>query len=209
VEAIMWTSFLLNLGGSVAALIALYGLYVLWPFLFSSDKASAEMWWLPAWKCFRLVIRNIPVGYEITDVRSKAWLRDVVSRRDGSSVDSFRDKDLVRSDRIMIPRADDFPLLCFRLQKVTDGFDFVLTDKFGTEIASHQLSKGFEELLVEYSVKIQTWKLFKYEIHRTFVIPYLDAAEGKVFEQVFAMQQEGEARFLVMFRRAEVIRVSI
>lgn len=205
----MWTNFLLNLSGSVVALLGLYGLYVLWPCLFSSEIASAEMWWLPAWNCFRLVIRNIPVGYEITDVRSKAWLRDVLSPRDGCSVNSFRDLDLVCGERMLLPRTDDFPLACFRLHKANNGFQFVLTDKFGAEMASHRLSSEFKEFSVEYTAKVQTWKLFKYEINRVFVIPYKDEVKGEVFQRVFEMQHGPEARFPVMFRRAEVIRVSI
>jgi hypothetical protein len=205
----LFIGLLLNFAGSVAALIVLYGLYIWCSFRSSRDKASAELWWLPAWKCFRLVIRNIPAGYEITDIRSRAWLRDVVPSGPGSSVNSFRDADLVRSDRIMLSREDDYPLVCFRLEKMSDGFTLVLTDKFGTEIESHELSKEFREFLVEYSAKVQTWGLLKYEINRTYVLP-TEEAEGELFDALWAVQEEGkEDYFPLLFLRTEVIRVSI
>lgn len=205
----MWSSFLVSFGASFAVLVLLYGFYIFCSFRLSSNKAYGEIWWLPAWKCFRFVIRNIPGRHEITDIRSKAWLREVEPKRPGSSVNSFRDTELVCNDRLMIPTANDYPLICFRLQKVNDSFHFVLTDKFGTEITSHRLSKEFEEVLVEYSAKVQTWKLFKYEVNRTFVIPHVDQEEGEIFEELLSMQQGPEAPVSVMFLRAEVIRVAI
>ena len=202
-----WSSFLLNLAGSLAALILLYGLYFFCARLFARGKASLETWWLPAWRCFRLVIRNIPQGYALTDVRSRAWLRYLVPRRDGCSVNSFRDIELVRTDRIMISRKNDLPLICFRLTKGNGFLRFVVTDKFGSEIESHELSKEFKEFLIEYSAKVQTWNLIKYEIHRTYVIPYVHEGHG-VFEGVFAKQAESEGPFPLILR-AEVVRVSI
>lgn len=202
-------SFLLNLAGSLAGLAVLYGLYLRASGLAARNKATAELWWLPGWNCFRLVIRNIPVRYEITDIRSRSWLRDVVARRDGCSVNSFKDVNLISSERLTLSREDDYPLVCFRLQRLNGGLQFVLTDKFGVELGLNMLSKEFEELLVEYSAKIQTWKLLKYEISRMFVFPYSDKDEGQIFEELFAMQQGPEARYRKMFLRAETIRVAI
>jgi hypothetical protein len=205
----MWCSFFLNVAGSIASLVLLYGLYIWCSFKFSSNKASAEVWWLPAWNCFRFVIRNIPYGYEVTDIRSTAWLRDLIPSRDGSSVNSFKDTELTHDGRLMLATNQDYPLLCFRLRRVNDSYHFVLTDKFGTEIKSCELSEEFKQLVVQYSAKLQTWKLFKYECSRTYVIPYRDPARGEIFSKLFAMQQGPEARVPVMFLSTEVIRVSI
>lgn len=150
------------------------------------------------------MIRNIPYRYDITDIHSRAWLRDVVPRREGSSVNSFKDVDLIRSDRTMNWAGDDYPVVCFRLAKTNSAYSFVLTDKFGTEISSHALSKEFEELLIEYSAKIQTYKLLKYEVNRTFAFQHRDA-----FAELFAMQAGPEAEFKRMLHKAKVIRISI
>jgi hypothetical protein len=200
---------LLNVAGSVIALIGLYGLYIWCSLRSARNKASAELWWLPAWKCFRLVLRNIPVRYEVTDIRSRAWLRDVVPRRDGSSVNSFKDVNLACAERVVLSRDDDYPIVCFRLQKQNEDFHFVLTDKFGVEFGTYALSKEFEELLIEYSAKVQTWNLLKYEINRMFVFPRSDKEEGKIFEELLAMQEGPEAAYRTMFLRAETIRIAI
>jgi hypothetical protein len=202
-------SLLLNVAGSLIAIAILYGLYVWASHRSSRDKANAQLWWLPAWKCFRLVIRNIPYEYDITDIRSRAWLRDLIPHHEGSSVNSFKDVDLICSDRIMSWRGDDYPLVCFRLAKTNVGYSFVLTDKFGAEISTHVLSKAFEELLIEYSAKIQTGKLLKYEVNRTFVFPYRDKKEGDIFSELLAMQGGPEAPFRKMLLKAEVVRISI
>jgi hypothetical protein len=110
----------------------------------------------------------------------------------------------------MLSKSSDFPIACFRLQPTNDGFEFISTDKFGVEISSYRLNQDFENLSMEYSVRVQTWKLLKYEIDRTFVVPKCDKSVGRVLEAIVAMQEEGrESRFPVMFRTAEVIRISI
>ena len=110
----------------------------------------------------------------------------------------------------MLSKTSDFPIACFRLRQTSDGFEFVSTDKFGTELTSHRVTQDFENFSMEYSVRVQTLKLFKYEIHRTFVVPQFNKEVGKVLEAVFALQEEGKERKCpVLCRTAEVIRISI
>jgi hypothetical protein len=90
------------------------------------------------------------------------------------------------------------------LARTNSAYSFVLTDKFGAEISTHALSREFEELLIEYSAKLQTYKLLKYEVSRTFAFHYRD-----VFAELFAMQSGPEAEFKRMLHKAKVIRISI
>lgn len=209
-----WKNLLLNVTGSLIAVFVLYSFYIACSFWASRNKACAELWWIPRWNCFRYVIRNMPENmpaYNITDIRSRAWLRDVVPRGKGCGDNSFRDVDLISGDRVMIPEGDDYVLVCFRLEEVDDsGLLFVLTDKFGGNPESHKLSEEFEEFLVEYSAKIQTGWLLKYEINRTYVIPKFHKTHGQLFEILLALQEDREeAPFPFLSWRARVIRVSI
>ena len=62
---------------------------------------------------------------------------------------------------------------------------------------------------MEYSAKVQTFRLFKHEIHRMFVIPHSDE-EKNILEQLFRIQEEAKERqFDLMFVRAEQVRVAI
>ena len=202
-------NFLLNVAGSLTAVVILYTAYVTLV-KFSYDIANLEMWWLPEFKCWRVVIRNIPVRYEITEVRSNSWLRYIVPPSERSSVNSFRDIDLAHTERILIAQNSDLPVTCFRLGESSNGLDFVLTDKFGSELASHRLSPDFEQLSIQYSAKVQRWGLVKFEIYRSFVLPRQKEEFGEILEVVLAVQENDmERKFPVMFRTAEVIRVSI
>ncbi len=205
-----WKSLLLNVAGSIIALILLYGVYILCSVWASRDKACPELWWIPKFNCFRYVIRNNP-GYDITDIHSRAWLRDIVPKGEGCGENSFREFAVVMGNRVMIPKGDDYVLVSFRLAEGEDsGLVFVLTDKFGANPDPHRLSEEFQEFLVEYSAKIQTGWLLKYEISRTYVIPKFHEIHGSLFQVLLAIQEENEeAPFPFLSWRTRVIRVSI
>jgi hypothetical protein len=148
--------------------------------------------------------------HPLTDITYRAWLREVRPSRPGSSVNTFVDTELKGGHRILLPTGNDYPVLCFRFERCGEKLRFVHTDKMGQPIHSHEVTEEFEKVVVEYSVKVQTWGLLKHEIRRILVIPSLAEDEGDVLQYLSSMQKEGRERLVpLMFSEAEEIRVSI
>ncbi len=206
---IQMRDFLISYAGSLAGVATVFGLYLLSAYSASKGKAYAEIWWLPGWNCFRFVIRNMHGDHPLTDIAYRAWLREVRPSGPGSSVSTFVDAELATGHRILLPTGNDYPVLCFRFETKGEKLYFVHTDKMGAPIYSYEVSEEFEKVVIEYSVKVQTWKLLKHEIRRILVIPRLSEGELDVLQYLSSIQDRKETLVPLMFGEAEEIKVSI
>lgn len=205
-------SIIFSLVGSAAVLLLLYFLYWLSSRLCLHEKAYAECWWLPGWNCFRFVIRNMHSENDLSSVRYRAWLRSIKPATKNCSVNTFIDSDIVSGERILLPRGQDLPILCFRFKKQGNMLQLIHTDKLGKPINVHDLSPSVDSLKVEYYLKVRSWFLFKHEVVRAFEIPYYRTVKQKevnVFEYLLAKQKENEQRIPIVFKTAEVITVAV
>lgn len=179
----------------------------------SRQRAYASCWWLPAWNCFRLVIENMDDGGNLTAIRYRTWIRRVHLASAGSTVNTFEDHVLESGERIILPAGQDVPVLCFRVENKNGHLMLILTDKRGNKIREIEIDEQVEAIFTEYSLRIQSWFLFKHEISRLFALPRQLTIDGKprdIFKShLLPLQGRGEARVKTVFQTANVISVSI
>src|SRR5947208_1912824 len=73
----------------------------------SRREGRPEIWYIPAYKHFRLVIRNIPGNKTLSDIKYRVIIRDVVLPHDGCSVTTWPDQVLLeREDFFLFPESD-------------------------------------------------------------------------------------------------------
>ena len=207
-------SILFSFLGSAVVVVLLYFLYWLSSRRCSRERAYAECWWLPGWNCFRFVIRNMHSEDDLSSVKYRAWLRSIESATQNCSVNTFVDNDIVSGERILLPRGQDLPILCFRFEQHGNMMKLIHTNKLGKPINVYDLGPSVDSLKVEYYLKLRSWFLFKHEIVRIFEIPhYLTTVEGKeedIFDlHFFKKQQQDEHRIQTTFKTAEVITVAV
>src|SRR5437764_256796 len=95
--------FLSGIAASVGVVILVWSLYALVYFAEARKRAMAACWWLPIWRCFRLVIRNMDRAHPITALRYRVWLREARAATAGSSSKTWVDRELAYGDRILLP----------------------------------------------------------------------------------------------------------
>src|SRR5439155_18434685 len=96
--------------GVAASAVVLLGVWALYPLVYRAEarkRATAACWWLPIWRSFRLVVRNMDGKDPVTAVRYRIWLRQAKPAIAGSSVITWLDRDLAESERILLPRRED------------------------------------------------------------------------------------------------------
>lgn len=206
------TSIIFSFLGSAAVVLLLYLSYWLSSRHCSREKAYAECWWLPGWNCFRFVIRNMHSEDDLSSIKYRAWLRSIKPATKNCSVRTFMDNDIVLGERILLPRGQDLPILCFRFEEQENKVKLIHTDKLGKPINVYDLSPSVDSLKVEYYLKLRSWFLFKHEVIRIFEIPHYLTVEQKevnVFEHLLTRQQKNEQRILMVFKTAEVVTVAV
>jgi hypothetical protein len=142
--------------GQILALMTFFAFPVLKYFAlkrFSANEGAPELWYLPRYG-FRLVIRNLPGKYVLSDLKQKAFLRSVIRSGQGASVATLQDEVVVeRTDFFLFPGIDQI-LICFQLQGDTaDNLSFVVTDKLGHEKSRLPL-EDFQKLVCDYSATL-------------------------------------------------------
>jgi len=149
----------------------------------------------------------------LTSIHFRAWIRKLVPSGPGSSVNTFIDQELTNGERIILPSGQDIPALCFRFEYHDGNLIFVQTDKQGKMIQECEIDDQFEAIVVEYSVKIRSWFLFKHEILRMYDIPHklnLDGKRRDLFtEYLLPFQDKEEGKLKTVFQTAQEIAVSI
>lgn len=212
-------SILSSFIGSVLVVWTMYKIYARSSRKLSEEKPYAECWWLPAWNCFRFVIRNMDSQEPVFSVKYRSWLRTVKPGGPGSSVNSFVDTELTSDERILLPPSQDLPVVCFRIEEKNGNLRFVHTDKLGTPCSTFQLTSEFEGLNVEYYLRVQLrvsrWLrrlIFKHEITRAFSIPFEKKSADKTVnifrEKLLPIQKGPEHKFKLIFLSAQVVTVS-
>src|SRR5260370_40213253 len=101
----------------------------------------------------------------LTDIGYRTLFRDLRPSSSGCSVNTLIDTDLTSGQVIILPEGYDFPVLCFRLDRLNGGAFFLLTDKNAERIGSYPLTPRFEEGLVDDSVNNHTFLLVNQPIH--------------------------------------------
>ncbi len=138
---------------------------------YSKIKANAECWWLPEWNCWRFVIKNTNSKDTLNNIKYRTWFRHIKPATSGSSVKSFVDKDLIAGERIILPKDQDLPIFCFRVEEATNKLVFIHTDKLGEPIDKYTLTSNFDAIMIEFQLKIVKLGIIKFEIIREFTLP--------------------------------------
>jgi len=125
-------------------------------------RGRAEIWFLPAYRCCRLVLRNLPHRKVLYDIRYRAFLRKIEPPSAGASVESYGDKEILGRDEMFLFGEDDQVLVSFRVEgEDAKSLDLVVTDKFGTEQARYPL-KSFDLLIADYAATMKN--MFNFDI---------------------------------------------
>jgi hypothetical protein len=157
-------------------------------------EGCPELWYLPAYG-FRLVIRNLPRKKKLYDIKYQAFLRNIVKRGQGSSVNTFNDIHLLeKTDFFLLPGTDQV-LVQFKLERDKNGIPFfILTDKIGKKTKSVPFHE-FELLISDYVATIQNLFNFnikiqkRVKIDRDDLVKILVTIENKNFEQEFPVSE--------------------
>lgn len=157
---------------------------------------ARDLWWLPGWNSWRLVIRNMEGQGSLYDLRYRAWFRSVEPPRPGCSTSSFVDLPLVAEERIVLPPGQDLPILCFRFEKQKTGLAFIHTDKLGASLSTIKIDGRPAELIAEYTFRIRGPMQVPFTITRTLFIPstidHQTRGSVNIFELLLKGQSKGE-----------------
>jgi hypothetical protein len=204
-------NFVISFFASAAVVAFLYSLY--WcAFRRSSTEREVKGWWLPGWSCYRVVVRNMDREDSLIGIKSRAFLREVLPRKPGSSVKTFLDTEIASGERILLPGGQDFPAVCFRFEREGENLRFIHTDKMGKLIKGYEIGPEVEALTIEYYFKIKMWFLFKIEAARIYQIPrYLGESgeKGDYFEILMKGQSRPEHEIEYCLRMEEFISVTV
>ena len=198
--------------GSLVAIYFIYFWHYWRPVRRCKTILEAEAWWLPGWNCCRFVIRNMHRKDNVLDIRCRAFLREILPQKLGSSVKTFADMDIALGERILLAGEQDFPIICFRFEHQDSGLKFIHTDKKGVLKKTFDVRPELEALTVEYYLRIKRGFLLKHEISRLYQIPhYLEKNGTRIdyFEKLLEDQSKPEHRIEHVFKREEFITVTI
>lgn len=210
------------LEGVLASLVAaiLFALLIYFAYVISSSRLrrdrlfARDLWWLPRWNTWRFVVRNIQGKGNLCQIEYRSWLREILPAARGSSVKSFRDTELVPlGKRIILPREQDLPILCFRLEERDDTLVLVHTDKFGDELGRYIMAgPNMWSLKAEYSLETHGSMGLPHRVQRLLTIP--EKAPGRkgtveVFKRLQLLQGPSECWVPLVFTGAEEISVRL
>lgn len=130
---------------------------------YSAREGCPELWYLPAYG-LRLVIRNLPGKKTLSDIKYRVRIREVVPAREGSSVATLSDTDVLEaSDTFLFPGTDQI-LLSFQLDENEDGDLLVVhTDKLGEKV-EERIFEDETKLVVDYEANLENWFNFDVRI---------------------------------------------
>lgn len=155
---------------------------------------ARDLWWLPGWNVWRVVIRNIGGSASLHELRWRAWYRRVQPSKPGCSVSTFVDTELESGERHLLPVDQDIPILCFRFEKRNGVLVFVHTDKVGN-VRSETSVDQTDQILAEYNFTVEDRFKIPYTVTRLLDLPcQLDSAKGQfdLFEYLFRSQAKPE-----------------
>ena len=206
IYSIIWSS----LGSALFVFVTLL-LYRRMAKKYSNGKAYAECWWLPAWNCFRFVIRNIGSNDTLYSIKYRAYIRNTTDMKSGSSVESYSDHDLNLGERIILRGGEDLPVLCFRIKKKGNKFIFIHTNKFGLKINKYPIAIFNDTIVVEYQLKILRFGFIHFEVTREFTIPSQYQYGGCLIVPIgyfLSEQNQNEHEVGLIFKTAETVSIN-
>jgi hypothetical protein len=207
------SDFLMGLGTGLVVASVIYSVYALAGFTHARRRATAACFWLPAWECFRLVIRNMDGSTPVTAIRYRTWLRADSPAVPGSTVITWQDRDLSSNERILLPRKEDLTVLSFRYEETGTDKELLLTNKFGAVSEHVGLRPEDARLMLEYSLRLRTWFFYKCDISRVYELRRYEKVEGRttdLFRTLLAdIQKAGEGEVDKITLTDEVISVTV
>ncbi len=128
-------------------------------------------------------------------------------------MDTFVDAEVESGERLLLPRRQDLPLLCFRFERAGSALALLITDKRGAVLRTFSVPFDLNYLMFEYSARTRNWYLFKHEISRIYVLPQYKQIDGErrnVFTEYFlALQSGAERQAKSVLKFAEEITVTV
>ena len=107
----------------------------------TKTEGVPELWYLPKY-CFRSVIGHFYQKHDLTDIKVKVRLREIIPKSVGCTAATFFDTILVNDEELFIFPKQDQVMVCFQLHRAKNGLVcFVHTDKIGAEIKRYILDK--------------------------------------------------------------------
>ncbi len=132
---------------------------------FSHKTGITELWYLPAFG-FRLVIRNIPGKYTLSEIKNKTFLRQKIEANSGSSVATLLDTVLLEKDDFFLFPNYDQIILSFRIEgQSKDELKFIQTDKIGNVLQEFSLN-SFDSIITDYSATVENFLNFDVKLLR-------------------------------------------
>jgi hypothetical protein len=132
-----------------------------WKWL-AKNEGRPEIYYIPKYKSFRLVIRNLPRRVTLFDIKARVILRKTVLRSRGISVDTYDDIVLISQADFFLFPGNDQVLISFRLERRKDRkLVIIVVDKFGREKSSHVVTDN-QRLVCDYIANVQN--LFNFDI---------------------------------------------
>ena len=202
--------------GALSSLLAAFAIWAIYIAVLQSarDVASLECWWNPDFQTWRIVIRNINSDFTLLDTTYRAWYRLYHRAANNATVITYDDHLLSDGNRVVLPRSQDLPLLCFRLAESAGALVMIVTDKLGVQSARIELrSEQNQAILCEYSTHVVVWRLFKISISRLFMLPdHVELEEGHpkdVFRSLLARQQQIEHKVPLVFQHTHELTISM
>jgi len=208
----MWSVFSSFIGSAFLAFLLVF-LYKRSGKKYRRNQLFArDLWWLPGWKCWRFVIRNMEGRSSLHSLRFKAWLREIEPNRPGCSVNTFLDNDLTEGHRFLLPKEQDLPILCFRFEANGDKFEFIKTNKLGDPESRFTLQPGRDYyLMAEYTFQVRTWYGVPLTVARLLSVPrYVEDSKRKTIDLFKAIQEKqgnSETTIAVTFTEDECITI--
>ena len=138
--------------------------------VYSKREGRPEIWYLPAYKHFRLVVRNITGKKTLSDIKYRVIIRSVVPPHDGCSVETWLDQVITeRNDFFLFPESDQL-MLCFRVEYDNSGLILVHTDKLNKTVARLPFSQT-SLIVADYSANLENLLNFDVRLAKRVKIP--------------------------------------
>jgi hypothetical protein len=140
--------------------------------IFARKEGRPELWYLPRYAVFRLVIRNLPRKKTFSSIKSRVILRQVVPRAAGISVSTLMDTLLMEQEDFFLFPGYDQVLVSFQLHKNDQGdMELLVTDKVGLGKMRKTLREN-DLIVCDYKATIENIFNFNVQIQKRTEILY-------------------------------------
>jgi len=158
----------------------------------SKNDGKPELWYLPDY-CFRLVIRNIPRKVKLYELKYESIIIKKIPPTCGSSVTTFKEETLNKSETLfLLPRTDKI-ILSFKLELKDGKAYFQHTNKLGKIVKEFEL-EGIDRIESDYIARIDNKFHFNTFVGRRVLISkkelyrFLNEIIVNPLEQPFKLQ---------------------